>query len=114
MASELLFQMQTPDTFPKLFSLFFLQRSKLNQIPIVKHSHVESSNFLVLTVVSMVFIVMVLGVSGALYCLRHHSHLKLKEKLASLGTDTSADATAAYQVRAPTLPPPINITGLQT
>lgn len=106
--------MQTPDTFPKLFSLFFLQRSKLNQIPIVKHSHVESSNFLVLTVVSMVFIVMVLGVSGALYCLRHHSHLKLKEKLASLGTDTSADATAAYQVRAPTLPPPINITGLQT
>ncbi|XP_048122366.1 receptor-type tyrosine-protein phosphatase N2 [Alosa alosa] len=72
-------------------------RSKLNQIPIVKHSHVESSNFLVLTVVSMVFIVMVLGVSGALYCLRHHSHLKLKEKLASLGTDTSADATAAYQ-----------------
>lgn len=65
----------------------------------MKHSHVESSNFLVLTVVSMVFIVMVLGVSGALYCLRHHSHLKLKEKLASLGTDTSADATAAYQVR---------------
>ncbi|XP_051572472.1 receptor-type tyrosine-protein phosphatase N2-like [Myxocyprinus asiaticus] len=72
-------------------------RGKLNQIPVVKQSQVEPSNFLILLVVSLVFIVMVLGMSGTLYCLRHSSHHKLKEKIASLGNDTGHDATAAYQ-----------------
>ncbi|XDV18070.1 hypothetical protein PO909_023842 [Leuciscus waleckii] len=74
-----------------------LQRGKLNHIPLVKHSRVEPGNFLILVVVSMVFIVMVLGMSGTLYCLRHRSHHKLKEKLTGLGNDTGHDATAAYQ-----------------
>ncbi|XP_055062984.2 receptor-type tyrosine-protein phosphatase N2 [Misgurnus anguillicaudatus] len=72
-------------------------RGKLSQIPVVKNSQVEPSNFLILVVVSMVFIVMVLGMSGALYCLRHRSHHKLKEKLAGLGSDTGHDATTTYQ-----------------
>ncbi|XP_056317882.1 receptor-type tyrosine-protein phosphatase N2 [Danio aesculapii] len=72
-------------------------RGKLNHIPLVKQSQVEPGNFLILVVVSMVFIVLVLGMSGALYCLRHRSHHKLKEKLAGLGNDTGHDATAAYQ-----------------
>ncbi|XP_057179420.1 receptor-type tyrosine-protein phosphatase N2 isoform X1 [Triplophysa rosa] len=72
-------------------------RVKLNQIPVVKQSQVEPSNFLILVVVSMVFIVMVLGMSGALYCLRHRSHHRLKEKLVGLGNDNGHDATAAYQ-----------------
>ncbi|XP_067256740.1 receptor-type tyrosine-protein phosphatase N2 [Chanodichthys erythropterus] len=72
-------------------------RGKLNHIPLVKNSQVEPGNFLILVVVSMVFIVTVLGMSGALYCLRHRSHHKLKEKLVGLGNDTGHDATAAYQ-----------------
>uniref|UniRef100_A0A9J7Z8P3 Protein tyrosine phosphatase receptor type N2 n=1 Tax=Cyprinus carpio carpio TaxID=630221 RepID=A0A9J7Z8P3_CYPCA len=72
-------------------------RGKLNHIPVVKQSQVEPGNFLILVVVSMVFIVMVLGMSGALYCLRHRSHHKLKEKLSGLGSYTGHDATAAYQ-----------------
>ncbi|XP_016135473.1 receptor-type tyrosine-protein phosphatase N2-like isoform X2 [Sinocyclocheilus grahami] len=72
-------------------------RGKLNHIPVVKQSQVEPGNFLILVVVSMVFIVMVLGMSGALYCLHHRSHHKLKEKLAGLGSYTGHDATTAYQ-----------------
>ncbi|XP_016388814.1 receptor-type tyrosine-protein phosphatase N2 isoform X2 [Sinocyclocheilus rhinocerous] len=72
-------------------------RGKLNHIPVVRQSQVEPGNFLILVVVSMVFIVMVLGMSGALYCLRHRSHHKLKEKLAGLGSYTGHDATTAYQ-----------------
>ncbi|XP_042616440.1 receptor-type tyrosine-protein phosphatase N2-like isoform X1 [Cyprinus carpio] len=70
---------------------------KLNHIPVVKQSQVEPGNFLILVVVSMVFIVMVLGMSGALYCLRYRSHHKLKEKLTGLGSYTGHDATTAYQ-----------------
>ncbi|KAG1960454.1 receptor-type tyrosine-protein phosphatase N2 [Pimephales promelas] len=72
-------------------------RGKLNHIPLVKHSRVEPGNFLILVVVSLVFIVMVLAMSGTLNCLRHRSHHKLKEKLTGLGNDTGHDATAAYQ-----------------
>lgn len=71
----------------------------MRQIPVVKESHLESGQFMVLTIISMVLIMGALAVSGWLFCLRHRSHLQLKEKLASLGTDTSADATATYQVR---------------
>ncbi|XP_066537009.1 receptor-type tyrosine-protein phosphatase N2 [Hoplias malabaricus] len=81
----------------KILEAGLSDRTKLNQIPIIKHSHVEPSNFLVLSMVSVAFVAVVLGLSGALFCMRHHSHYKLKERLASLGTDTSNDATAAYQ-----------------
>uniref|UniRef100_A0A674P4H1 Receptor-type tyrosine-protein phosphatase N2-like n=1 Tax=Takifugu rubripes TaxID=31033 RepID=A0A674P4H1_TAKRU len=62
-----------------------------------KYSRAESTKYLVLTVVSLLCIVAVLLASTVVYCLRHRSHHKLKEKLTNLGTDTSSDATATYQ-----------------
>ncbi|XP_078143664.1 receptor-type tyrosine-protein phosphatase N2-like [Centroberyx gerrardi] len=70
--------------------------SKINQIP-TKYSQTESTKFLILTVVSILCIVGVLLASTVVYCLRHRSHHKLKEKLTNLGTDTGSDATATYQ-----------------
>ncbi|XP_046879844.1 receptor-type tyrosine-protein phosphatase N2 [Hypomesus transpacificus] len=72
-------------------------RASLTQIPVVKETRVESGQFLVLSVLSMLFILGVLVSSGALFFLRQRSHLQMKEKLVSLGTDTGADATATYQ-----------------
>uniref|UniRef100_A0AAQ6A104 Protein tyrosine phosphatase receptor type N2 n=1 Tax=Amphiprion ocellaris TaxID=80972 RepID=A0AAQ6A104_AMPOC len=83
----------------KLMSCLLLcgpQGSQINQIP-TKYSQAESTKFLVLTVVSILCIVGVLLASTVVYCLRHRSHHKLKEKLTNLGTDTSGDATATYQ-----------------
>uniref|UniRef100_UPI001E1B1BDF receptor-type tyrosine-protein phosphatase N2 n=1 Tax=Jaculus jaculus TaxID=51337 RepID=UPI001E1B1BDF len=57
----------------------------------------DSTKFIVLTFLSIACIVGVLLASGIIYCLRHSSHYKLKEKLSGLGGDPSADATAAYQ-----------------
>ncbi|XP_029929442.1 receptor-type tyrosine-protein phosphatase N2-like [Myripristis murdjan] len=70
--------------------------SKINQIP-TKYSQTESTKFLILTVVSILCIVGVLLASTVVYCLRHRSHHKLKEKLTNLGTDTGSDSTATYQ-----------------
>ncbi|XP_028987099.1 solute carrier organic anion transporter family member 5A1b [Betta splendens] len=70
--------------------------SQINQIP-TKYSQAESTKFLILTVVSILCIAAVLLASTVVYCLRHRSHHKLKEKLSSLGTETSSDATATYQ-----------------
>ncbi|XP_054451925.1 receptor-type tyrosine-protein phosphatase N2-like [Anoplopoma fimbria] len=70
--------------------------SQINQIP-TKYSQAESTKFLVLTVVSILCIVAVLLASTVVYCLRHRSHHKLKEKLTNLGTDTGGDATTTYQ-----------------
>uniref|UniRef100_A0A8P4KMM0 Receptor-type tyrosine-protein phosphatase N2 n=1 Tax=Dicentrarchus labrax TaxID=13489 RepID=A0A8P4KMM0_DICLA len=70
--------------------------SQINQIP-TKYSQAESTKFLVLTVVSILCIVGVLLASTVVYCLRHRSHHKIKEKLTNLGTDTTSDATATYQ-----------------
>uniref|UniRef100_A0AAX7W374 Protein tyrosine phosphatase receptor type N2 n=1 Tax=Astatotilapia calliptera TaxID=8154 RepID=A0AAX7W374_ASTCA len=69
---------------------------QINQIP-TKYSQTESTKFLILTVVSILCIVGVLLASTVVYCLRHRSHHKIKEKLTNLGTDTSSDATATYQ-----------------
>ncbi|XP_008333185.1 receptor-type tyrosine-protein phosphatase N2-like isoform X2 [Cynoglossus semilaevis] len=69
---------------------------QIKQIP-TKYSHAESTKFLVLTVVSILCIVAVLLASTVVYCLRHRSHHKIKEKLTNLGTETSGDATATYQ-----------------
>lgn len=56
-----------------------------------------------LTLVSVAAIVGVLLASGAVYCLRHSSHYRLKERLSGLGAP-GPDATAAYQVRLLLLP----------
>ncbi|XP_050948654.1 solute carrier organic anion transporter family member 5A1b isoform X1 [Labeo rohita] len=71
-------------------------RSKLNQIP-TKYSRSESLKFLILTVISIICITGVLLASSVVYCLRHRSHHKLKEKLTNLGSDPTTDATATYQ-----------------
>ncbi|XP_034743631.1 receptor-type tyrosine-protein phosphatase N2-like [Etheostoma cragini] len=70
--------------------------SQINQIP-TKYSQAESTKFLVLTVVSILCIVGVLLASTVVYCLRHRSHHKLKQKLTNLGTDTASEATGTYQ-----------------
>uniref|UniRef100_A0A673Y505 Protein tyrosine phosphatase receptor type N2 n=1 Tax=Salmo trutta TaxID=8032 RepID=A0A673Y505_SALTR len=85
------------ETGVKILEAGVSDKGSLRQIPVVKESHLESGQFMVLTIISMVLIIGALAVSGWLFCLRHRSHLQLKEKLASLGTDTSADATATYQ-----------------
>ncbi|KAM8881055.1 receptor-type tyrosine-protein phosphatase N2 [Synchiropus picturatus] len=72
-------------------------RGSLTQIPVVKETRVESGQFVLLSVLCMLFILVALAVSAAIFCIRQRSHLHMKEKLASLGTDTSTDATATYQ-----------------
>ncbi|XP_065122480.1 solute carrier organic anion transporter family member 5A1b [Paramisgurnus dabryanus] len=71
-------------------------RSKLNQIP-TKYNRSESLKFLILTVISIVCIIGVLLASSVIYCMRHRSHHKLKEKLTNLTSDPATDATATYQ-----------------
>lgn len=90
---------------PALLSLsgLPLQGNQIKQIP-TKYSQAESTKFLVLTVVSILCIVTVLLASTVVYCLRHRSHHKLKEKLTNLGTDTPGDATTTYQVGGATAP----------
>ncbi|XP_068160431.1 receptor-type tyrosine-protein phosphatase N2 [Antennarius striatus] len=72
-------------------------RGSLTQIPVVKETRVESGQFLLLSVLCMLFILVALAVSATFFCVRQRSHLHMKEKLASLGTDTTTDATATYQ-----------------
>lgn len=72
------------------------EKSKLKLLP----HHLEeedSTKFIILTLISIVCIIGVLAGSGVIYCLRHRSHHKLKEKLSALGTDSNADATSTYQ-----------------
>ncbi|PNI36031.1 PTPRN2 isoform 4 [Pan troglodytes] len=57
----------------------------------------DSTKFIALTLVSLACILGVLLASGLIYCLRHSSQHRLKEKLSGLGGDPGADATAAYQ-----------------
>ncbi|KAM9839716.1 receptor-type tyrosine-protein phosphatase N2 [Aulostomus maculatus] len=72
-------------------------RGSLTQIPVVKETRVESGQFVLLSVLCMLFILVALAVSATFFCVRQRSHLRMKEKLASLGTDTNTDATATYQ-----------------
>lgn len=53
-----------------------------------------------LTLLSIAAILGVLLASGVIYCLRHDSHRRLREKLRGLAGDPGPDATAAYQVMA--------------
>ncbi|XP_066897833.1 receptor-type tyrosine-protein phosphatase N2 isoform X7 [Kogia breviceps] len=57
----------------------------------------DSTKFIALTLVSIVAIVAVLLASGVIYCLRHSSRYRLKEKLSGPGGDPDPDATNAYQ-----------------
>ncbi|XP_046707433.1 LOW QUALITY PROTEIN: receptor-type tyrosine-protein phosphatase N2 [Silurus meridionalis] len=81
----------------KILEAGLSDRSKMNHIPMVKQSHLEPSNFLVLVLVSMAFVAVVLGLSGALFCMRRRSGYELKEKVVGMATDTGNDATATYQ-----------------
>ncbi|XP_020568112.1 receptor-type tyrosine-protein phosphatase N2 [Oryzias latipes] len=72
-------------------------RGSLTQIPVVKETRVESGQFLLLSILCVFFILVAVAVSATFFCVRQRSHLHMKEKLASLGTDTSTDATATYQ-----------------
>ncbi|XP_071382058.1 receptor-type tyrosine-protein phosphatase N2 [Centroberyx affinis] len=85
------------ETGLKILEAGVSDRGSLTQIPVVKETRVESGQFLLLSVLCMLFILVVLAVSATFFCLRQRSHLRMKEKLASLGTDTSTDATATYQ-----------------
>uniref|UniRef100_A0A8C5HPN6 Protein tyrosine phosphatase receptor type N2 n=1 Tax=Gouania willdenowi TaxID=441366 RepID=A0A8C5HPN6_GOUWI len=60
-------------------------------------TRVESGQFLVLTILCSLFILVAVTVSATVFCVRQRSHLRMKEKLASLGTDTNTDATTTYQ-----------------
>lgn len=92
-----------------VFFLSVIQRGSLTQIPVVKETRVESGQFLLLSVLCMLFILVALTVSATFFCVRQRSHLHMKEKLASLGTDTNHDATTAYQVSpSPLCEPPAN------
>ncbi|XP_075407016.1 receptor-type tyrosine-protein phosphatase N2 [Tenrec ecaudatus] len=71
-------------------------RSKLKLLPHQVEQE-DSTKFVVLTLISIACIVGVLLASGVIYCLRHSSHHKLKEKLSGLGGEPGSDATAAYQ-----------------
>ncbi|XP_077592647.1 receptor-type tyrosine-protein phosphatase N2 [Stigmatopora nigra] len=72
-------------------------RGSLSRIPVVKETRVESGQLVVLSVLCVLFILVVLLVSATFFCVRQRSHLRMKEKLSSLGTDTGNDATATYQ-----------------
>nr|KAF6470188.1 protein tyrosine phosphatase receptor type N2 [Molossus molossus] len=52
---------------------------------------------MVLTLLSIAAIVGILLASAVVYCLRHDSHHRLKEKLSGLGGGPGPDATADYQ-----------------
>ncbi|XP_075443962.1 receptor-type tyrosine-protein phosphatase N2 isoform X2 [Ascaphus truei] len=72
------------------------EKSKLKFLPHHLEEE-ESTKFIILTLISIVCLIGVLTASGVIYCLRHRSHHKLREKLSSLGSDTNTDATTAYQ-----------------
>ncbi|XP_067864225.1 receptor-type tyrosine-protein phosphatase N2 isoform X1 [Heptranchias perlo] len=74
------------------------EKSKLRAFP-QRANEEDSTKFIILTIISIVCIIGVLVASGVIYCLRHRSHHKLKEKLGTLGHDATAssDATNAYQ-----------------
>ncbi|XP_053783282.1 receptor-type tyrosine-protein phosphatase N2 isoform X1 [Desmodus rotundus] len=71
-------------------------KSKLKLLP-PRAEHEDSTKFVALTLLSVAAITGVLLASGVIYCLRHSSHSRLKEKLAGLAGDPGPDATAAYQ-----------------
>lgn len=89
------------DTLEKRTELKILQtgvaeKSKLKLLP-HRLEEEDSTKFIILTLISIACIIGILSGSGVIYCLRHRSHHKLKEKLSALGGDSSTDATSTYQ-----------------
>ncbi|XP_066483620.1 receptor-type tyrosine-protein phosphatase N2 [Tiliqua scincoides] len=81
----------------KILQIGMGEKSKLKLLPHHAQEEEDATKFIILTLLSIACIFGVLLASGVIYCYRHSSHHKLKEKLTSLGSDTSSDATAAYQ-----------------
>ncbi|XP_061441676.1 receptor-type tyrosine-protein phosphatase N2 [Rhineura floridana] len=81
----------------KILQTGMAEKSKLQLLPHHAWEEEDTTKFLILTLLSIACILGVLVASGVIYCLRHSSHHKLKEKLRSLGSDTTSSATAAYQ-----------------
>ncbi|KAF7477419.1 Hypothetical predicted protein [Marmota monax] len=77
-------------------SLLVTQKSRLTLLP-HQGQQEDSTKFILLTFLSVACIMGVLLASSLIYCLRHSSRDKLKEKLSGLGGDPGADATSAYQ-----------------
>lgn len=75
-----------------------LQRSKLKILPQQAEPE-DSTKFMALTLLSIAAVVGILLASAVVYCLRHDSHHRLKEKLSSLGGGPGPDATTDYQVK---------------
>ncbi|KAI4543243.1 hypothetical protein MG293_006037 [Ovis ammon polii] len=73
-----------------------IQRRRIKLLP-HQAAREDSAKFVVLTLVSLAAIVGVLLASGVIYCLRHRSHYRLKEKLSGPVGDPGPDATNAYQ-----------------
>uniref|UniRef100_A0A2K5S6Q1 Protein tyrosine phosphatase receptor type N2 n=1 Tax=Cebus imitator TaxID=2715852 RepID=A0A2K5S6Q1_CEBIM len=89
------------DTLEETSGLKILQtgvgsKSKFKFLP-PQAEQEDSTKFIALTLVSLACILGVLLASGLIYCLRHSSQHRLKEKLSGLGGDPGADATATYQ-----------------
>ncbi|XP_033855962.1 receptor-type tyrosine-protein phosphatase N2-like isoform X1 [Acipenser ruthenus] len=84
------------ETGVKILQAGMGDKSTLKLLPLRSEKE-DSTKFLVLTVITIVCIIGILAGSGVVYCLRHRSHHKLKEKLTGLGSDAGSDATAAYQ-----------------
>ncbi|XP_054846938.1 receptor-type tyrosine-protein phosphatase N2 [Eublepharis macularius] len=81
----------------KILQIGMGEKSKLQFLPHHAGEEEDATKFIILTLLSIACIFGILVASGVIYCLRHGSHHKLKEKLTSLGSDSGSDATAAYQ-----------------
>ncbi|XP_018409485.1 PREDICTED: receptor-type tyrosine-protein phosphatase N2 [Nanorana parkeri] len=80
----------------KILQTGVAEKSKLKLLP-HRLEEEDSTKFIILTLISIASIIGILSGSGVIYCLRHRSHHKLKEKLSALGGDSSTDATNTYQ-----------------
>ncbi|XP_029140109.1 receptor-type tyrosine-protein phosphatase N2 [Protobothrops mucrosquamatus] len=85
------------DTGLEILKIGMEKKNKLELLPHQAQEEKDTTKFIILTLLSIACILGVLMTSGVIYCLRHGSHHKLKEKLTSLGSDPSSDATATYQ-----------------
>ncbi|XP_032090864.1 receptor-type tyrosine-protein phosphatase N2 [Thamnophis elegans] len=85
------------DTGLKILKIGMEKKNKLELLPLHAQEEKDTTKFIILTLLSIACILGVLMTSGVIYCLRHGSHHKLKEKLTSLGSDPSSDATTTYQ-----------------
>ncbi|XP_053265466.1 receptor-type tyrosine-protein phosphatase N2 isoform X2 [Podarcis raffonei] len=81
----------------KILQIGMGEKSKLQRLPHHAQEERDTTKFIILTLLSIACIFGILVASGVIYCLRHSSHHRLKEKLTSLGSDNSSSATAAYQ-----------------